>query len=168
VPLQILLGDIAAEEPHRVRGTAVFMTATTDGVPYPLLFNLRHNQVLHERIILLTMTTVEVPRVADDERVEIEKLAEGFFRVIARYGFMEEPDTIETLERCADKGLVVSLEATTFFVGKETLLPTSDRPGMPLWRDKLFALMARNTPRITTSFNIPTDQVIEIGAQVEL
>jgi KUP system potassium uptake protein len=114
------------------------------------------------------MTTSEIPRVDVKDRVAIEKLAEGFFRVISRYGFMEEPDTLETLERCAEQGLIVPLEATTFFVGKETLLPTSERPGMPLWRDKLFALMAQNTPRVTTSFNIPTDQVIEIGAQVEL
>ena len=97
----------------------------------------------------------------------IEQLAEGFFRVRARYGFMEEPDVRETLERCRDRGLAVTLDATTFFVGRETLLAT-ERPGMALWRDKLFALMSRNTSRVTASFNIPTDQVIEIGAQVEL
>ncbi len=168
IPLPILLGDIAAEEPHRVRGTAIFMTAQSDGVPYPLLFNLRHNQVLHERVILFTVTTVEIPRVDPAERITIEKLADGFFRVSARYGFMEEPDVVEALQRCGEKGLVVSLEATTFFVGKETLLPTPERPGLALWREKLFALMSRNTPRITRSFNIPTEQVIEIGAQIEL
>jgi len=109
----------------------------------------------------------EVPRVAPNDRVTVEPLAEGFFRISAFYGFMDEPDVHEILERCRDKGMPIHIEAATFFVGRETLFAT-DRPGMPLWRDKLFALMSRNTPRITTSFSIPTDQVIEIGAQIEL
>jgi KUP system potassium uptake protein len=167
LPLQILLGDIAAEPPHRVPGTAIFMTAQPDGVPYTLLYNLRHNQVLHERVVLMTVAMTEVPRVAAADRVTIEPMSEGFFRVSACYGFMDEPDVHEILARCRDKGMPIHIEAATFFVGRETLFAT-DRPGMPLWRDKLFALMSRNTPRITTSFNIPTDQVIEIGAQVEL
>jgi KUP system potassium uptake protein len=167
VPLQLLLGDIAAEPPMRIPGTAVFMTAQTDGVPYTLLYNLRHNQVLHERVVFMTLLAAEIPRVPPRERVTIETMAEGFHRVTARYGFMEDPDVLEALERCREKGLNVALEATTFFVGRETLLASS-RPGMALWRDKLFALMSRNTPRVTTWFNIPVDQVIEIGAQVEL
>ena len=167
VPLQILLGDIAAEPPIRVSGTAIFMTAQPEGVPYPLLYNLRHNQVLHERVILLTVIMREVPRVAPDERVDIETLPSGFFRVRAYYGFMDEPDVHEVLGRCEEKGLTIAVEAATFFVGRETLI-ASERPGMALWREKLFSLMSRNTPRITTTFNIPVDQVIEIGAQVEL
>ena len=167
LPLPLLLGDIAAEPVHRVRGTAIFMTAQSDGVPYPLIYNLRHNQVLHEHIIFLTMESAEVPRVPPQERVAIEQLAEGFVRVRARYGFMEEPDVRETLERCRERGLSVTLDATTFFVGRETLLAT-ERPGMALWRDRLFALMSRNTTRVASSFNIPSDQVVEIGAQVEL
>lgn len=167
VPLNILLGDIMAEPPLRVRGTAIFMTAHPDGVPYTLLHNLRHNQVLHERVIFLTITALEVPRVPDDERVEVTKLAEGFYRITARYGFMEEPDVQEIIAICERRGLKIAVEATTFFIGRETLLPT-DRKGMALWREKLFALMSRNTPRITTSFNIPTEQVIEVGAQIEL
>ncbi len=167
VPLPILLGDIAAEPPHRVPGTAIFMTAQAEGVPYTLLYNLRHNQVLHERVILMTVTMTEVPRVPNDERIHIELLSEGFFRITASYGFIDEPDVHEILERCAEKGVVIPVEAATFFVGRETLFAT-ERPGMPLWRDRLFALMSRNTPRITTTFNIPVDQVIEIGAQIEL
>ncbi|HEY2806144.1 MAG TPA: potassium transporter Kup [Gemmatimonadales bacterium] len=167
VPLQILLGDIAAEPPHRVPGTAIFMTAQPEGVPYTLLYNLRHNQVLHERVILMTVVMTEVPRVRRSERVKVETMEQGFYRVSAHYGFMDEPGVHEILERCVEAGLPIALEAVTFFVGRETLFAT-DRPGMPLWRDKLFALMARNTPRITTSFNIPVDQVIEIGAQIEL
>jgi KUP system potassium uptake protein len=167
MPLQILLGDIAAEPPLRVRGTAIFMTAQPDGVPYTLPHNLRHNQVLHERVVFLTVATREVPRADPEERVRIEKIAEGFYRVYADYGFMEEPDIQEVLAECGRKGLVFAIEATTFFIGRETLL-ASERPGMPIWREKLFALMSRNTPRITTTFNIPTEQVIEVGVQVEL
>ena len=167
VPLPILLGDIAAEPPHRVSGTAIFMTAQPDGVPYTLLYNLRHNQVLHERVILMTVVLTEVPRIAPEDRITLEIMQSGFYRVHARYGFMDEPDVHEVLDRCATKGLAVPIEAATFFVGRETIFAT-ERPGMPLWRDKLFALMSRNTPRITTTFNIPVDQVIEIGAQVEL
>jgi KUP system potassium uptake protein len=167
MPLSLLLGDIAAEPPTRIKGTAIFMTAQPDGVPYTLLYNLRHNQVLHDRVIFLTVGTAEIPRVPPQDRVAIEQLSDGFYRVRAQCGFMEDPDVREILARCAEKGLSVPLEATTFFIGRETLL-ASDRPGMPLWRDKLFAILSRNTPRITTSFNIPVDQVIEIGAQVEL
>ncbi len=143
------------------------MTAQPEGVPYTLLYNLRHNQVLHERVVLMTVRMTEVPRVPPEERVQIEKMEQGFYRVAAHYGFMDEPTVQEILARCGDKGLPIKVEAATFFVGRETLFAT-DRPGMPLWRDKLFALMSRNTPRITTSFNIPVDQVIEIGAQIEL
>jgi KUP system potassium uptake protein len=167
VPLSILLGDIEAEPPTRVRGTAVFMTGQPDGVPYTLLYNLRHNQVLHERIIFLTVLVQEIPRVRSEERVSIEDLAEGFYRVTARCGFLEDPDVREIIERCRDKGLDITVEATSFFVGRETLLAT-DRPGMPIWREKLFALMSRNTPRVTTAWNLPVEQVIEIGAQIEL
>lgn len=167
VPLHLLLGDIAAEPPVRVAGTAVFMTAQRDGVPYTLIYNLRHNHVLHERIIFLTMKTDDVPRVADQERIEIETIAEDFFRVTARFGFMEEPDVLLALRLANGKGLDVALEATSFFVGRETLLAT-ERPGMAQWRERLFALMARNSPRAPTTFNVPAEQVIEIGAQIEL
>ena len=167
VPLSILLGDIEAEPPTRVRGTAVYMTGQPDGVPYTLLYNLRHNQVLHERIIFLTVLMQEIPRVPAEDRVSIDRLAEGFYRVTAKCGFLEEPDAQEVIERCREKGLEINVDATSFFVGRETLLAT-DRPGMPIWREKLFALMSRNTPRVTTAWNLPVEQVIEIGAQIEL
>jgi KUP system potassium uptake protein len=167
VPLELLLGDVAADPPTRVAGTAIFMTAQPEGVPYTLLHNLRHNHVLHERIIFLTIRSHEIPRVSEAERVTVEPMAEGFYRVTGHYGFMEGPDVLEVIKRCRARGLDVNVEATSFFVGRETLLAT-DRPGMPIWREKLFAVMSRNTPRITTSFNVPADQVIEIGAQIEL
>jgi KUP system potassium uptake protein len=167
VPLPLLLGDIAAEPPVRVAGTAIFMTAQPEGVPYTLLHNLRHNHVLHERVIFLTIRSLEIPRVAEDERVTVEPITDGFYRVTGLYGFMEEPDVLQVIERCRAMGLNILVDATTFFIGRETLLAT-DRPGMPIWREKLFAVMSRNTPRITTSFNVPAEQVIEIGAQIEL
>jgi KUP system potassium uptake protein len=167
VPLPILLGDIEMENPTRVRGTAVYMTAQPDGVPYTLLYNLRHNQVLHERIVFLTVQMQEIPRVPPADRVSIERIAEGFYRVTAHLGFMEDPDIEEVVTRCREKGLDITVEGTSFFVGRETLLST-DRPGMPIWREKLFSIMSRNTPRVTTAWNLPIEQVIEIGAQVEL
>ncbi|MBI1723635.1 MAG: potassium transporter Kup [Gemmatimonadetes bacterium] len=167
VPLPLLLGDIAADPPTRVPGTAIFMTAQPDGVPYTLLHNLRHNHVLHQRVIFLTLRSYEIPRVPEHERVTVEPIEEGFYRVTGHYGFMEEPDVLEVIEKCRAQGLDIVEEATSFFVGRETLLAT-DRPGMPIWREKLFSLMSRNTPRITTSFNVPAEQVIEIGAQIEL
>jgi KUP system potassium uptake protein len=167
VPIELLLGDVAAEPPTRVAGTAIYLTAQPEGVPYTLLHNLRHNHVLHERIIFLTLRSHEYPRVNEADRVAVEPMAEGFYRVTGHYGFMEEPDVLDVLQRCRENGLEVSVEATSFFVGRETLLAT-DRPGMPIWREKLFSVMSRNTPRITTSFNVPAEQVIEIGAQIEL
>ncbi len=167
VPLPLLLGDLEAEPPTRVRGTAVYLTAQPDGVPYTLLYNLRHNQVLHERIIFLTAIMKEIPRVPPGERVGIERIAEGFYRITASYGFLEEPDVMEVLALCREKGLEVPVEATSFFVGRETLLST-DRPGMPIWRERLFAVMSRNTPRVMMAWNLPVEQVIEIGAQIEL
>jgi KUP system potassium uptake protein len=167
VPLEILLGDIAADPPTRVAGTAIWMTAQPDGVPYTLLHNLRHNHVLHERNVFLTVRFREIPRVSDVERVSVEAIAEGFYRVAGHYGFMEEPDVLEVIGKCRERGLDISVEASSFFVGRETLLAT-DRPGMAIWREKLFALMSRNTPRATAGFNVPAGQVIEIGAQIEL
>jgi KUP system potassium uptake protein len=167
VPLEILLGDLADEPPARVPGTAVFLTGQPDGVPHTLLYNLRHNKVLHERNVFLTIMTEEIPHVPEERRVKVDRLADEMFRVTARYGFMDEPDVPEILESSRSKGLNVIEEATTYFVGRETLLATK-RPGMPLWREKLFALMSRNTQRATTAFNVPSDHVIEIGAQIEL
>ncbi|MBI4541485.1 MAG: potassium transporter Kup [Gemmatimonadetes bacterium] len=167
VPLPLLLGDIAAEPPARVAGTAVYLTAQAGNVPCTLMHNLRHNKVLHERLIFLTLVTEEIPRVPRQERVALEDLGENIFRITGRYGFMEEPDVLEVLDLARATGFDLTLEATTFVVGRETLLATK-RPGMPIWREKLFAVMSRNTPRITTSFNVPAEQVIEIGAQIEL
>jgi KUP system potassium uptake protein len=167
VALKMLLADLAAEPPQRVPGTAVFMYGTTDGTPPALVHNLAHNKVLHERVVFLTMVTEDVPHVAATERVRVKPLGKGFYSVIARYGFMDDPDIEDVLAACGVRKLDIPIAGTTFFLGRETLV-ASDRPGMARWREQLFAFMSRNALRATAFFKIPPDQVFEVGAQVEL
>jgi KUP system potassium uptake protein len=167
VPLKILMGDLAADPPPRVPGTAVFMSGNPGGTPPALVHNLAHNKVLHEKVIFLTVITEEVPHVPAAERVTVKHLGKGFHEVIARYGFMEDPSIQDVIEHCARKKLIITLEGTTFFLGREELVST-DRPGMARWRERLFAFMSRNALRATAFFQIPSTQVFEVGAQVEL
>ena len=167
VALKMLLADLAAEPPVRVPGTAVFMYGTTDGTPPALVHNLAHNKVLHERVVFLTMVTDDVPHVAPPERVKVKPLGKGFYSVIARYGFMDDPDIEDVLAACGVKSLDIPITGTTFFLGRETLV-ASDRPGMARWREQLFAFMSRNALRASAFFKIPADQVFEVGAHVEL
>jgi KUP system potassium uptake protein len=165
VPLQDFFELIHVERPARVPGMAVFMTSNRDGTPPALMHNFMHNRVVHQHVVLLTVITEEVARVSADERLTVEELPEGFVRVIARYGFMEDPNIPELL---AKGGLPsYGIEHTTFFLGRETLL-ASERKGMALWRERLFAFMARNAQPATLFFGIPTDRVLEIGTQIEL
>jgi KUP system potassium uptake protein len=167
VALKMLLADLAAEPPLRVPGTAVFLYGTTDGTPPALVHNLTHNKVLHERVVFLTMVTQDVPHVSIAERVTVKAIGKGFYTVIARYGFMDDPDIDDVLAACQVKSLDIPIAGTTFFLGRETLV-ASDRPGMRHWRAELFAFMSRNALRATAFFKIPADQVFEVGAQVEL
>ena len=167
VPLKMLLADLAAEPPLRVPGTAVFMYGTADHTPPALVHNLAHNKVLHEKVVFLTVVTEDVPHVEPRERVTVKHIGEGFHTVVARYGFMDDPDLEDVLEACRVKALDIRMEGTTFFLGRETLV-SSDRPGMDHWRATLFAFMSRNALRATAFFKIPANQVFEVGAQVEL
>jgi KUP system potassium uptake protein len=167
VALKMLLADLAAEPPLRVPGTAVFMSGTTDGTPPALVHNLTHNKVLHERVVFLTVVTQDVPHVPAAERVTVKAIGKGFYSVIARYGFMDDPDIEDVLAACQVKSLDIPIAGTTFFLGRETLV-ASDRPDMVRWREQLFAFMSRNALRATAFFKIPADQVFEVGAQVEL
>lgn len=167
VPLKLLLADLAAEPPVRVPGTAVFMYGSVDGTPPALVLNLAHNKVLHEKIVFLTIITEDVPHVGDDQRATVKRSGKGFHSVIARYGFMQDPDIHEVLAACKKSHLDIPLEGTTFFLGRETLI-ASDRPGMAIWRERLFAFMSRNALRATAFFRIPPNQVFEVGAYVEL
>jgi KUP system potassium uptake protein len=166
-PFDQFLHDIEAYPPQRVTGTAVFMTSNLTGTPPTLLHNLQHNKVLHERVILLTVVTSDIPYVAPDKRTEVEALGHGFYRLTVRYGFMEEPDVPDALAQASVQGFHVDLNETTFFLGLETLLATR-RPGLPLWRERLFVLIARNAVRANAFFKIPPERVVELGMQVEL
>jgi KUP system potassium uptake protein len=167
VPLNILMADLAADPPQRVPGIALFMSGNPGGTPPALVHNLAHNKVLHEKVIFLTVVTEEVPHVAPAERVTVKHLGKGFHSVLARYGFMEDPSIYDIIEHCRVRKLVIQVEGSTFFLGREELIST-ERPGMARWRERLFAFMSRNALRATAFFQIPSTQVFEVGAQVEL
>jgi len=166
-PFDRFLSDIEAYPPQRVSGTAIFMTSNLQGTPPTLLHNLQHNKVLHERVILLTVVTSDIPHVTAKDRSEVEALGHGFYRLTLRYGFMEEPDVPAALSEASRRGFMIDLNETTFFLGVETLLATR-RPGLPLWRERLFVLIARNAVRANAFFKIPPERVVELGMQVEL
>jgi len=167
MPLDLFIQSVEASPPTRVPGTAVFLTGTQDRVPHALLHNLKHNKVLHERIVFLTVVTRDIPYVGDDERYEIRPLGCDFFKMLAHYGFKEDPDIPALLEECGRKGFMFDMMETSFFVSRETLIPTV-APGMALWREKLFVSMSKNATKASEFFQIPTNRVVELGTQVEL
>ena len=166
--LKPFIASISAHPPLRVPGTAVFMTANHESVPHALLHNLKHNKVMHERNVLLTVETLEVPIADKESRIVIEPLGNEFFIMKLRFGFTEEPNVPRVMEGCQSCGLPFEMMDTTFFLSRETLIPTSDHEGMPLWRDKLFAFMSRNSESATAYFQIPGNRLIELGTQVEI
>jgi KUP system potassium uptake protein len=166
MPLKVFVSS-AATSATRVPGTAVFMTSTSDGVPHALLHNLKHNKVLHERVILLTVKILDMPYVEDDGRCKLEDLGEGFHRLIVKYGFMQEPDVPDALARLTGCGGAFKMMDTSFFLARQTLLPSS-RPGMAIWREKLFAWMLNNSESAMEFFRLPTNRVVELGSQLEI
>jgi KUP system potassium uptake protein len=167
IPFHMVLEDIEADPPHRVPGTAVYMVGTPDATPPALVHNLAHNKVLHEQVICLTVMTKEIPYVRKGQRVEMETIGSGFYTVKVHYGFMQDPDIPQVLRQLKEHGLEVALDATTYFLGRETILST-DLPGMARWREQVFAFMSENALRATAYFRIPTEQVFEVGVQVEI
>ena len=167
MPLDLFLQSLTRGSTLRVPGTAVFLTSTPDGVPNALLHNLKHNKVVHERLVLLTVVTEEIPRVEDRDRVTVHCLGSNTYRIIIRYGFTEDPDLPHALALCEPYGLSFEMMDTTFFLGRATLIPT-DRAGMALWRERLFANMFRTATRPMDFFRIPYNRVVELGTQVEL
>ena len=151
----------------RVPGTAVFMTPNPDGVPQALLHSLKHYKVVHERMVLVTVKVLDVPHVPDAQRVTVEALPSNFWRVAAYYGFMDEPDLPQALEWCAEQGLDLDMMDTSFFLGRETLIPSLGSD-MVLWREKLFIAMFRNAGSATGFFKLPANRVVELGSQVVL
>ena len=153
--------------PVRVPGTAVFLAGQPKGAPIPLLHNLKHNRVLHERNIVLTIVTDRTPYVPKDSRIEIKDLSESFFRIIAHFGFMETPTISEIIECCAMKDFVIEEEKTSFFLGRETIICTR-KPGMARWREHLFVAMSRHAQRPAEFFKLPFNRTIELGGRVEI
>jgi len=167
MPLELFISSIATSPPARVPGTAVFLASTEGRVPAALLHNLKHNKVLHERVILLTLKTRDVPVVPAAERLEIRELGCDFLQIEAFYGFMQDQDIPTLLEECGRRGVRFDMMDTSFFVSRETLIP-SVAPGMALWREKLFVSMSKNATKAIEYFNIPTNRVVELGTQIEL
>ncbi|PTQ70532.1 potassium transporter Kup [Pseudomonas sp. GV071] len=167
LPLPLFISSIRSQPPHRVQGTAVFLTARSDAVPHALLHNLLHNQVLHEQVVLLTVVSEDSPRVPAERRLEVESHGEGFFRVSLHFGFMEEPDVPAALTLCHLDDLAFMPMRTTYFLSRETVIPTS-RIGMARWREHLFAFLLKNANSNLKYFKLPLNRVIELGTQVEM
>jgi KUP system potassium uptake protein len=167
IALNMFISGISDHPPLRVPGTAVFLTASPEGVPHALLHNLVHNKVLHERVVLLTVVTRDIPWVPEAERVKVESLGDNFYRITVFYGFKDDPNIPLALEQCKPFGLEFNMLETSFFFSRETLIPTK-LPGMALWREKLFASMSRNAGSAMAYFKIPTNRVVELGTQIEL
>jgi len=151
----------------RVPGTAVFMTTSPDTVPQALLHSLKHYKVVHDRMVMVTVKVLDVPRVPDAQRVIVEALAQNFWRVTVHFGFMDEPDLPQALEWCAEQGLHLDMMDTSFFLGRETLIPSLSSD-MVMWREKLFIAMFRNAGSVTNFFKLPANRVVELGSQVVL
>ena len=183
LPLDLFLKDVEKRKPPRVQGTAVFMTSTAEGVPVVLLHHLKHNKVLHEQVILMSIKTAEVPELEnDEERIAVTKLEQGFWRVEAHYGFMEQPNVPDILAQAKKFNLRAKQMDTTFYLGRERIVLAggsgSNKPGvrrqpeenalrMARWRKKIFMVMTRNAKSATEFFGIPPNRVVELGAQVE-
>ena len=164
-PIEQFVAEIKAKPPIRVPGTAVFMTAQGRCTPPALVHNLRYNKILHGQVIVLTVTTAQTPYVDPKKQISIDKLGDGLYTVRIQYGFMQDPNVPETLAQA--QNLPVEFDDTAYFLGRETIIVTP-RPGMAMWREKLFVLMARNASRATAYFRLPLERVVELGVQVEM
>ncbi|GGJ83208.1 potassium transporter Kup [Pseudomonas matsuisoli] len=167
LPLGHFIESIALQPPIRVSGTAVFLNSRADTVPHALLHNLLHNQVLHERVLLLTVQYADRPRVPVEERYELETFGQGFHRLTLRFGFKDEPNVPQSLALLKERGLECAPMTTTYFLSRETVIP-SKRLGMALWREKLFAVLVKNSGGSLAFFHLPVNRVIELGTQVEI
>jgi KUP system potassium uptake protein len=167
LPLDVFIADIEQSRPHRVKGTAVFLTSIRRGIPNVLLHHFKHNKILHEQVVLLCVVTDAIPEVHRRDRIRFKRFGQGFWGVTAHYGFMETPNVPHVLRRCAAAGLRIDESETSYFLGRETLLPTRSR-NLAFWRKRIFRLLSRNSRAATDFFSIPPNRVVEIGTQVEL
>jgi len=166
IPLQVFIKSAASV--HRVRGTAVFLSTSPDAVPSALLHNLKHNQVLHERVLILNVKVEDVPHVPTSKRLEVHGVSKGFYRVILHYVFMDQVDIPADLVRMEECGGSFNMMSTSFFLGRQKLIPAKERPGMALWREKLFAWMMKSSESAMEFFKLPTNRVIELGSQLRI
>ena len=167
LPIELLVADIRESNPTRVAGTAIFLHKDPDGTPPALLHNLKHNRVLHQRVVLLSIVTLEVPRVKSKDRLSVVKVADDMYKIVASYGFAESPDVPSILKGCEKSGLAFDMMQTTFFLSRETLV-AHQKGGMAGWRKRLFGRMSRNALEATVYFGIPPNRVVELGMQVQL
>ena len=167
IALEPFVQGMIAHPPTRVPGTAVFLSASTEGVPHALLHNLAHNKVLHERVVFLTVLTADIPNVTANKRMQIEDMGHGFYRIYLHFGFQDAPHIPKALLLCKQAGISFDMMQTSFFLSRETIISTGI-PGMALWREHLFIAMARNAESAMSFFRIPTNRVIELGSQVEI
>jgi KUP system potassium uptake protein len=167
IAVEDFLRDLARNSIPRVPGTAIFMSRNMEGVPTTMLHNIKHNKVVHQRVILLTVASEETPHLDTTERHELVNLGQGIYRLVIRFGFMEEPNIPELLDTLEVDGAKLQPMMTSYFLGRETLVVTR-APGMAIWREKLFAWMMRNASSASNFFCLPANQVIELGAQIEI
>ncbi|HUH09427.1 MAG TPA: potassium transporter Kup, partial [Brevundimonas sp.] len=167
LPLHDLIEMLKARPPHRAPGTAIFLTSDPEVAPVALMHNLKHNKVLHEKNVILTVHTADRPRVADSQRVSMEPISDDFKRLTITYGFMETPNVPRALGLCRKQGLKFDIMSTSFFLGRRSVVPSA-RQGMPLWQDKLFIFLMRNAANPTDFFHIPPGRVVELGTQVSV
>jgi KUP system potassium uptake protein len=165
--IEPFLKSLAEHPPYRAPGTAMFMAGNADALSRALLQNLACNKVLHERVVLLTVLIRDIPWVPASERIRVEPLGHGFYRLTVYFGFMDRPDVSEALELCKQRGLALDLSETWFLLSRATVIPKPGR-GMALWRERLFATMARNARTAGDYFNIPPSRVIELGTKIEI
>jgi KUP system potassium uptake protein len=166
IPLPVFVRSAASV--HRVRNTAVFLSASADTIPSALLHNLKHNQVLHERVLIVTVQVEEVPYVDAARRLETKSAGHGFHRVVLHYGFMEEVDIPRDLARADTIGTSFDLMTTSFFLGRQKLIASKEKPGMALWRERLFAWMSKSSESAMEFFKLPINRVVELGSQLQI
>jgi KUP system potassium uptake protein len=168
VPIEVFMARITQGRIPRVPGTAVFLTRTQRDAPPVMVWHLKHNRALHEKLFVLTVVIDSVPWISDDERLKVEEIAPHFWRATARYGFMERPDIPAVLAKAHVSGCAVDLEDVTYYVAHETVVPGEDGKGLPRWVEALFALMQRNSVHVSDYFKLPRDAVVEIGREISV
>jgi KUP system potassium uptake protein len=167
LPLDVFLQDLQVSRPHRVAGTAVFMTSNIGTTPIVLLHYFKHSKVLHDHVVLFTVANVSAPKVEPADMVDVRPLGDGFWQVVARVGFMQDPNVPAILEQACRQGLTVGLADVSYYLGRETVL-SGGRAPMARWRKGLFAFLSRNARPATQFFHLPPNRVVELGAQIEL